>query len=172
MRHSEATGNNMTLFSGLLQMDTKRAVIEIVSLMSSKLTTHMLQMSSIATAPLHYYSLPRSGIMPNTNLFQGFYTNTDNTSPSRQLEHIVNGDPSSHGQPQNVPITTSASNNARETQKPIRAEEQQKSHVDPLKPDKAWSLTEPSLFSYVVGTVILRSSGSGAIDRWLTEMDA
>ncbi|KAK5092015.1 hypothetical protein LTR70_006101 [Exophiala xenobiotica] len=110
--------------------------------------------------------------MASSSLFRGFHMNRDNTSPSRQLEHIVNDDPLSHRQPQHVPITTSASNNAHETQKPIRAGDQQKSRADPLRPDKAWSLTEPSLFSYVVGTVILRSNDSGAIDQWLTEMDA
>lgn len=92
--------------------------------------------------------------------------------PLRQLEHIVNDDLSSHGQPQHVSITTSTSTDVHETQKPIRAEEQQKSHADPLKPDKAWSLTEPSHFSYVVGTVILQSNGARTVDQWLTEMDA
>lgn len=142
-----------------------------MSLISNKLTTHTLQMSLIAIAHLRSPSPPRIAIMPNLGLFQGFYMNTDRTNPSRQLGHPVNDDLPAHGQSQHMPSTTSASNNAHGTQQPIRAEGQQKSHVDPLKPDKAWSLTEPSLFSYVTRTVILRPNGAGPVDQWPTETD-
>jgi len=83
--------------------------------------------------------------MAYSSLFQGKYLDTDDTNPSRQLPHSV------------------------KDSKPVPAEEHRKILADPLKPDKTWSLTEPSLFSCVITTAVFCANGLGPLEQWLTE---
>lgn len=89
------------------------------------------------------------------------FMNTKGMSPARALEHSASDDLRPQARSKPAPWAACPSNDINEAQKSIRAADQQeKSHADPLKPDKAWSLTEPNLFSYVATMIKLKSNGA------------
>lgn len=110
--------------------------------------------------------------MASFSLFQGFSVNAGDINPPRQLEHNVNGDVASHARlKKHSASAVSASSHLQTDEKRIVSEAQQESHIDPLRPDETWSLTETNHFSYVITTAVLGSTGLGAVDQWLMEMD-